>query len=151
MAAPLPPAPQAETAANRICKVLAVNQENEKLMQEYEKLASEVSLRPERASPHPQPVPSQPSPTAPPNPDNPRSGPTESPSLQSCLGFHSLLLPSSPISCPPLLTKLLMIHIIHSLTHSCTHSLILKQPHGLCSVPTYTGLWTQQLTILLLP
>lgn len=35
---------QAETAANRICKVLAVNQENEKLMEEYEKLASEVSL-----------------------------------------------------------------------------------------------------------
>uniref|UniRef100_A0A8C6Y751 Actinin alpha 3 n=1 Tax=Naja naja TaxID=35670 RepID=A0A8C6Y751_NAJNA len=33
---------QAETAANRICKVLAVNQENEKLMQEYEKLASEL-------------------------------------------------------------------------------------------------------------
>lgn len=37
------PTPQAETAANRICKVLAVNQENEKLMEEYEKLASEVS------------------------------------------------------------------------------------------------------------
>ena len=35
---------QAETAANRICKVLAVNQENEKLMEEYEKLASEVWL-----------------------------------------------------------------------------------------------------------
>ena len=34
---------QAETAANRICKVLAVNQENERLMEEYEKLASEVS------------------------------------------------------------------------------------------------------------
>lgn len=33
---------QAETAANRICKVLAVNQENERLMEEYEKLASEV-------------------------------------------------------------------------------------------------------------
>ncbi|MEQ2190531.1 Alpha-actinin-3 [Xenoophorus captivus] len=32
----------AETAANRICKVLAVNQENEKLMEEYEKLASEL-------------------------------------------------------------------------------------------------------------
>jgi len=36
---------QAETAANRICKVLAVNQENEKLMEEYEKLASEVRNR----------------------------------------------------------------------------------------------------------
>ncbi|XP_028329660.1 LOW QUALITY PROTEIN: alpha-actinin-3b [Gouania willdenowi] len=36
------PPPQAETAANRICKVLAVNQENEKLMEEYEKLASEL-------------------------------------------------------------------------------------------------------------
>ncbi|MBN3270801.1 ACTN3 protein, partial [Polyodon spathula] len=35
-------AEQAETAANRICKVLAVNQENEKLMEEYEKLASEL-------------------------------------------------------------------------------------------------------------
>ncbi|XP_069326457.1 alpha-actinin-3 isoform X4 [Eulemur rufifrons] len=33
---------KAETAANRICKVLAVNQENEKLMEEYEKLASEL-------------------------------------------------------------------------------------------------------------
>uniref|UniRef100_A0A8C4YNK0 Actinin alpha 2 n=1 Tax=Gopherus evgoodei TaxID=1825980 RepID=A0A8C4YNK0_9SAUR len=33
---------QAETAANRICKVLAVNQENEKLMEEYERLASEL-------------------------------------------------------------------------------------------------------------
>lgn len=33
---------QAETAANRICKVLGVNQENEKLMEEYERLASEV-------------------------------------------------------------------------------------------------------------
>lgn len=51
---PAPPAPvaravlltycvlQAETAANRICKVLAVNQENERLMEEYERLASEV-------------------------------------------------------------------------------------------------------------
>ncbi|XP_026115972.1 alpha-actinin-2-like isoform X1 [Carassius auratus] len=34
--------PQAETAANRICKVLGVNQENEKLMEDYEKLASEL-------------------------------------------------------------------------------------------------------------
>lgn len=67
--------------------MLAVNQENEKLMEEYEKLASEVSLGPERASPHPQPVPSQPGPTAPPNPDNPRSGPAESPSPQSSLGL----------------------------------------------------------------
>uniref|UniRef100_A0A2K5N9L5 F-actin cross-linking protein n=1 Tax=Cercocebus atys TaxID=9531 RepID=A0A2K5N9L5_CERAT len=33
---------QAETAANRICKVLAVNQENERLMEEYERLASEL-------------------------------------------------------------------------------------------------------------
>uniref|UniRef100_A0A2K5HER4 EF-hand domain-containing protein n=1 Tax=Colobus angolensis palliatus TaxID=336983 RepID=A0A2K5HER4_COLAP len=32
----------AETAANRICKVLAVNQENERLMEEYERLASEL-------------------------------------------------------------------------------------------------------------
>uniref|UniRef100_A0A2K5DPJ0 F-actin cross-linking protein n=1 Tax=Aotus nancymaae TaxID=37293 RepID=A0A2K5DPJ0_AOTNA len=30
------------TAANRICKVLAVNQENERLMEEYERLASEL-------------------------------------------------------------------------------------------------------------
>ena len=34
---------QAETAANRICKVLKVNQENERLMEEYENLASDVS------------------------------------------------------------------------------------------------------------
>uniref|UniRef100_A0A8C4XEV6 Actinin, alpha 2b n=1 Tax=Erpetoichthys calabaricus TaxID=27687 RepID=A0A8C4XEV6_ERPCA len=33
---------QAETAANRICKVLGVNQENEKLMEEYERLASQL-------------------------------------------------------------------------------------------------------------
>lgn len=35
---------QAETAANRICKVLKVNQENERLMEEYERLASDVSI-----------------------------------------------------------------------------------------------------------
>ncbi|XP_023696920.2 alpha-actinin-2b [Paramormyrops kingsleyae] len=35
-------AEQAETAANRICKILGVNQENEQLMEEYEKLASEL-------------------------------------------------------------------------------------------------------------
>lgn len=35
---------QAETAANRICKVLAVNQENEQLMEDYEKLASDVGV-----------------------------------------------------------------------------------------------------------
>nr|XP_014348540.1 PREDICTED: alpha-actinin-4 [Latimeria chalumnae] len=34
-------AQKAETAANRICKVLAVNQENEHLMEDYEKLASD--------------------------------------------------------------------------------------------------------------
>lgn len=39
-----PPLPQAETAANRICKVLAVNQENEHLMEDYERLASDVSV-----------------------------------------------------------------------------------------------------------
>uniref|UniRef100_A0A8C3EY26 Actinin alpha 4 n=1 Tax=Corvus moneduloides TaxID=1196302 RepID=A0A8C3EY26_CORMO len=32
----------AETAANRICKVLAVNQENEQLMEDYERLASDL-------------------------------------------------------------------------------------------------------------
>ncbi|RLW10342.1 hypothetical protein DV515_00002223 [Chloebia gouldiae] len=37
-------AQKAETAANRICKVLAVNQENEQLMEDYEKLASDVGL-----------------------------------------------------------------------------------------------------------
>ena len=36
-------AQQAETAANRICKVLKVNQENERLMEEYERMASDVS------------------------------------------------------------------------------------------------------------
>ncbi|GFS72140.1 alpha-actinin [Trichonephila clavipes] len=35
-------AKQAETAANRICKVLKVNQENERLMEEYERLASDL-------------------------------------------------------------------------------------------------------------
>jgi actinin alpha len=35
-------AQQAETAANRICKVLKVNQENENLMDEYERLASDL-------------------------------------------------------------------------------------------------------------
>uniref|UniRef100_A0A8C2WTZ9 Actinin alpha 4 n=1 Tax=Cyclopterus lumpus TaxID=8103 RepID=A0A8C2WTZ9_CYCLU len=35
-------AQKAETAANRICKVLAVNQENELMMEDYEKLASEL-------------------------------------------------------------------------------------------------------------
>ncbi|XP_039575725.1 alpha-actinin-1-like [Passer montanus] len=34
-------AQKAETAANRICKVLAVNQENEQLMEDYERLASD--------------------------------------------------------------------------------------------------------------
>ena len=34
---------QASQAANRICKVLNVNQENETLMEEYETLASGVS------------------------------------------------------------------------------------------------------------
>lgn len=43
--------PQAETAANRICKVLGVNQENEKLMEDYERLASEVR-RHIRNTPH---------------------------------------------------------------------------------------------------
>uniref|UniRef100_A0A6F7Q068 Alpha-actinin, sarcomeric n=1 Tax=Haemonchus contortus TaxID=6289 RepID=A0A6F7Q068_HAECO len=33
---------KAETAANRICRVLKVNQENEKMMQEYEHLASDL-------------------------------------------------------------------------------------------------------------
>ncbi|KAG7239920.1 hypothetical protein INR49_003648 [Caranx melampygus] len=35
-------AQKAETAANRICKVLAVNQENEQMMENYEKLASDL-------------------------------------------------------------------------------------------------------------
>lgn len=46
---------QAETAANRICKVLAVNQENERLMEEYERLASEVKEMGGPSSVHPQP------------------------------------------------------------------------------------------------
>ena len=37
-------AQQAETAANRICKVLKVNQENERLMEEYERMASDVCV-----------------------------------------------------------------------------------------------------------
>ncbi|MBV97050.1 Alpha-actinin-4, partial [Eschrichtius robustus] len=39
---PAAPRTQAETAANRICKVLAVNQENEHLMEDYERLASDL-------------------------------------------------------------------------------------------------------------
>ena len=39
---------QAETAAKRIGKVLNVNRENEKMMEEYEQMASNVSLK-ERA------------------------------------------------------------------------------------------------------
>lgn len=35
-------AQKAETAANRICKVLKVNQENEKLMEDYERMASDL-------------------------------------------------------------------------------------------------------------
>ncbi|XP_076319488.1 alpha-actinin-like isoform X1 [Tachypleus tridentatus] len=35
-------AQQAETASNRICKVLKVNQENERLMDEYERLVSDL-------------------------------------------------------------------------------------------------------------
>lgn len=36
---------KAETASKRICKVLDVNRENEGRMEEYEKLASDVSKR----------------------------------------------------------------------------------------------------------
>jgi len=35
---------KAETAANRICKVLKINQENERLMHEYERMASDVRI-----------------------------------------------------------------------------------------------------------
>ncbi|XP_027202553.2 alpha actinin isoform X3 [Dermatophagoides pteronyssinus] len=35
-------AQQAETASNRICKVLRVNQDNERMMEEYERLASDL-------------------------------------------------------------------------------------------------------------
>ena len=45
---------QAETAANRICKVLKVNQENERLMEEYERMASSVS---QPLTPHSTPLP----------------------------------------------------------------------------------------------
>ncbi|XP_033928026.1 alpha-actinin-4 isoform X1 [Melopsittacus undulatus] len=44
-------AQKAETAANRICKVLAVNQENEHLMEDYEKLASDLLQWIERTIP----------------------------------------------------------------------------------------------------
>jgi actinin alpha len=39
---PRDPRKDAETAANRICRVLKVNQENEKLMEDYENLASDL-------------------------------------------------------------------------------------------------------------
>ncbi|XP_076856693.1 alpha-actinin-2 [Brachyhypopomus gauderio] len=44
-------AEQAETAATRICKVLGVNQVNEKLMEDYEKLASELLQWIQRTTP----------------------------------------------------------------------------------------------------
>ena len=36
---------QAETASNRICKVLKINQDNEQLMMEYEQMTSDVRTR----------------------------------------------------------------------------------------------------------
>lgn len=137
---PLYPTPQAETAANRICKVLAVNQENERLMQEYEKLASEVS---QRGSP----IPTCALPTYPLRPV-----PAKSPSPQRSLG-----LPQPPheifTSSYHLLPFQAPAHslTIHSFPHSFIHSLIFRWSHGFCSVPTYTGPWTQKLTTLLLP
>lgn len=116
---------QAETAANRICKVLAVNQENEKLMEEYEKLASEVRLRPERALPLPLPVLRQPW---------PKPGPTEPPSpqglglglLQPLPAVFTRLLPSA--ACPSSWSFTDSL-IIHCFTHSFICSLIFRQSH----------------------
>lgn len=116
---PLPRPPQAETAANRICKVLAVNQENEKLMQEYEKLASEVS---QRGSP----IPACALPTCP-----LRSVPAKPPSPQRSLG-----LPQPPheifTSSYHLLPFQAPAHslTIHSFPHSFIHSLIFRWSHG---------------------
>lgn len=75
---------QAETAANRICKVLAVNQENEQLMEDYEKLASDVSTTP------PQPSPSSPAALPLSNPTLAHHHPLSSPptcTLTSTLGW----------------------------------------------------------------
>lgn len=116
---------QAETAANRICKVLAVNQENEKLMEEYEKLASEVRLRPERALPLPRPVLRQPW---------PKPGPPEPPSpqglglglLQPLPAIFTRLLPSA--ACPSSWSFTDSL-IIHCFTHSFICSLICRRSH----------------------
>lgn len=104
---------QAETAANRICKVLAVNQENERLMEEYEKLASEVSPR-GPSLPH----------LRSPSPANPGVRQQRLPLLRAALASPSLLATSSPIFCPLCLSKLLVIHssFIHFLIHLPIHS-----------------------------
>ena len=79
--------------------MLAVNQENERLMQEYEKLASEVSQR----------RPSLPNPRSP-SLTSPGLCQESLPLLRAALASPSLLKTSSPIFRPLCLSKLLAIH-----------------------------------------
>lgn len=93
--------------------MLAVNQENERLMQEYEKLASEVSQR----------RPSLPNPRSP-SLTSPGLCQESLPLLRATLASPSLLKTSSPIFRPLCLSKLLAIHssFIHFLIHLSIHS-----------------------------
>lgn len=96
--------------------MLAVNQENEKLMEEYEKLASEVRQATE-GLPLPPLLP-HPSPAVPPIPADPQPGLQSPPLLRVALASSSLLLPSLPTSCPLLPIQAPAIHsFIHSVTH----------------------------------
>lgn len=108
--------------------MLAVNQENEKLMEEYEKLASEVRWGPERAAP---------SSTC----TLPPPGSAEAPPPPSSHGLPSHLLPPSAIQAPTIHVASVQLPI---------HSRLLRPSHTLCPVPTYTGSWAPTLTILLL-
>lgn len=122
--------------------MLAVNQENEKLMEEYEKLASEVRLGP-KASPSPPLLP-HPGPAVPPIPADPRPGLQSPPLLRVALASSNLLLPSllpPALFCP---SRLLPS------THSSIQSLISRQSHGPLLWANYAGPWTQNVTILLL-
>ena len=132
--------------------MLAVNQENEKLMEEYEKLASEVRLG--LRGPPPLPYLCSPNPALPllPTQLSPGLDLQSLPLLRVAVASPSLLLPSLPTPCPLPPTQAPVIHsssiqlLVHFSIHSSLASLL-----ALCALPTYTGPWTQKLTILLLP